>query len=184
MPFTIKTALNTVCQYDDVKNTIRDVCAYATKLVYFGSIFVNYFVLFMMENDIEIPKLDQTLVYTCFSLMADERSKATAEMREAYQQFKNTPVWTNDFQASLRNIQYMKVISYLARTYATSLRLHLADNIEKRTQRYFFTLLSDYTMCLLRKAQFGIRAGQRSGLHFEASCILESIKLGQVNNGL
>lgn len=48
--FTIKTALNTVYNYDDVKRTIRQICIYATKLVQFGSIFINFLVLYGEEQ--------------------------------------------------------------------------------------------------------------------------------------
>ncbi|KAF1806468.1 hypothetical protein V8B55DRAFT_1372622 [Mucor lusitanicus] len=142
--FAIKTRLDTVCEYQNIKQTIRDICARITRLCHFGSMFINFVVLRMLQNEMEIPALNHNFVYTCMSLVAGEGSKATQFMQDTLKQFK-TEAWNEAFTRSLRCTGYMAVVSYVAKSYATFIRLHLAENLEKRTARYLTTLMSDTT---------------------------------------
>lgn len=141
---TVKTKLASVCPHARLLvSGIRKLIDYNSKLVYIGSMIMNFLLLHLLEQGNVIPVLDSAFVYSCLSLLAGQGSKAPENLKNALVEFKRLLEWNDDIQSRLDSTGFMQVVSYVAKQYETSLRLHIVSHYFKCSKRHLLELISN-----------------------------------------
>lgn len=142
--FTIKTKLGDT-KVMGLRDTIINATKHVRDVTCLGSMFVSFHCYDYIERinaspgaNIEIPILNHSFIYDCFSLAMDLGGSATSATKECFERFKAT--LGADFDAQrFKSKGYSKLITEVAKDYATAISNHVGSNYKLRTERYFWT---------------------------------------------
>lgn len=123
---------------------IAQVTTYTSKVLYIGSLFVNYLVLNMLNKGEDVPITDHTgFIYPAFSIITGNGQKCPEYITNYFTQFKTECEINETIMESLKTIGYSSVITVACKQYETLVKKHVCENHERRSTRLFFELLSD-----------------------------------------
>lgn len=141
--FVIKCSLKNVCKDREFIDAITSVTTYTTKVMFIGSLFINYYFLKVLSNDEDVPVIDHTFIYSVFTLITGNGKKTPTYIKDVFNEFCTECEINQATLKSLTSIGYSSVLSIVCKQYETLVRNHICENHEKRTTRFFLEALSN-----------------------------------------
>ena len=131
----VKMTLNKIC-FDYQLATEIEICVHGvTRKTIEASRFLNYYVLKLLEEGDEVPKLDQSFFYAAFTSMAGAEKAETMEMfGEALQDYNHLRP-QNMERFDYRHVNQM--LNYAGKDYMINCRNHVVLNISARVRKAF-----------------------------------------------
>ncbi|KAF7721232.1 hypothetical protein EC973_005094, partial [Apophysomyces ossiformis] len=137
----IKTSLQNTCRNPDFVEAIRTAVKHVRDITYAGSLFANYYILRLLDQNKELPVISHDLCYGLFAIVAGKGDKASADIKDAFQEFKSE---VHTFDPSYFVSQgYMTLIADAAKQYEECIRNHVVANFENKTIQYLLIRFSD-----------------------------------------
>ena len=110
---------------------IRDWVTHVSKLCHRGSLIVNHFLLYCLENHLDIPKFSLTFFRQCFLLGGSDFRKETPHLLEFYDQHRHR---YPEFGERIAGDQF--AIKYAAGKYETNFATYLAVTFKSRQKAF------------------------------------------------
>ncbi|CEG74853.1 hypothetical protein RMATCC62417_09989 [Rhizopus microsporus] len=143
--FVIKTSFANTCKYPKFVTLIQEVVDHITQLVYAGYIFANYYFLELLENDEELPVVNQNLFYNIFSIFAGQGKHASDSIKKSFKTFCESTSLTQSDLGKYASKGYKTIVSSMAKQYETLVRNYVCSTYEDRTIRHILNVLSEKT---------------------------------------
>ncbi|KAI9267297.1 hypothetical protein EDC94DRAFT_602841 [Helicostylum pulchrum] len=105
------------------------------------SLFVNFFVLELLNDDMPIPSLTHTFLYDFSSLVMNLGTKALPDVVESFNRFKEM-LGDTYIPERFHSQGFTTTATEVIRSYSALIHNYVADNYKKSSLRYFFTSLS------------------------------------------
>ncbi|CEG77607.1 hypothetical protein RMATCC62417_12323 [Rhizopus microsporus] len=141
--FVIKASLANTCRYSKLVTLIQEVVDHIAQLVYAGSIFINYYVLELLENGEELPVVTQNLFYSIFSTFAGQGRHASDNIKKSFKAFCESTSLTPSDLDKYESKGCVTIASSMAKQYETPVRNHVCSTYEDRTIRHILNFLSE-----------------------------------------
>ncbi|GAA5798102.1 hypothetical protein HPULCUR_003502 [Helicostylum pulchrum] len=144
--FVIKTSLkNTINLANEEANTsfcaaVQKTVSHCRDVTSATSLFVNFFVLELLSEDMTIPSLTHTFLYDFASLAINLGTKALPNVAESFNRFKEM-LGDTYIPERFHSQGFTTTVTEVIRSYSALIHNYVADNY-KRSLRYFFTSLS------------------------------------------
>ena len=131
----VKMTLNKLCRDDELTREIESCVHGVTRTAVEASRFMNYYVLKLLEEGEDVPKIDQSLLYAAFTTMAGSTLASTVEkFGEALQDYEHLrPPDMERFD--YRHVPQM--LNYAGKDYLTACKNHVVLNISARVGKAF-----------------------------------------------
>jgi len=135
-PATVKMKLNTFCSHPQLRAALRAVVLDVNELLGQAYAFANVHILRLLEDGLDIPKMDRNFFYRCLVAVS-----ATASDKILSDDFKATAATFDaarpDGQAKVSINGLNQVVADLSITMATMASNHLVlDNLDRRIEKY------------------------------------------------
>ncbi|KAG0180572.1 hypothetical protein DFQ28_002815, partial [Apophysomyces sp. BC1034] len=125
----------------DFVNVIQETVKIARDVAYTGSLFANFFFLYLLDNQQSLPPITHDLCYSVFALIAGQGSNAPPLMKTVYSVFKESvPSYAPE---KFHCEGLMSLISTEAKQYEENIRNHITANFRGKTIQYLLIVVSD-----------------------------------------
>ncbi|KAL4205640.1 hypothetical protein AB4K20DRAFT_1927632, partial [Rhizopus microsporus] len=137
-----KKAKVPVCNPDErVENFhIKDLADYTTKVLFVGSLFVNFIFIRLLDDGQAIPIIEQSLFTNIFAVMTGNGKRASHCLKEYFTLFCELTTVDRD---SLKSINYSSILSITGKQYEVLVRNCIHETHEQRSITYFLNMMSD-----------------------------------------
>ena len=133
-------SLPNVCNNQQLVQHIKNLADYTTKILFVGSLFVNFIFIKLLDDGQVIPSIEQSLFTNIFAVMAGNGKKAPHYLKEYFTLF--CELITVD-RESLKSINYSIIFSIAGKQYEVLVRNHIHETHERRSITYFLNMMSD-----------------------------------------
>ena len=138
--FVIKMSLPNVCNNQQLVQHIKNLADYTTKILFVGSLFVNFIFIKLLDDGQVIPSIEQSLFTNIFAVMAGNGKKAPHYLKEYFTLF--CELITVD-RESLKNVNFSIIFSIAGKQYEVLVRNYIHETHERRSITYFLNMMSD-----------------------------------------
>ena len=134
---SVKMTLNKFCNDPDLQREIEGCVHGVTRTCIEASRFLNYYVLKLLKDENNIPKLDQSFFSSAFTSMATckgQHKSVKEKFRPALDEYNNVrPPQMDKFDYS----DVVQMLTYAAKEYMTACKNHVVLNISSRVSKAF-----------------------------------------------
>lgn len=113
---------------------------YTNRIIYVGSLFVNFVFLKLLGNGQAIPVIEQNLFASLFALITGNGKKAPKYLNEHFNDFCDL---TSLDREKNKGIGYSSLLNIAANQYETLVRNYIHDTHERRSIMYSLNTMSD-----------------------------------------
>ncbi|CEP08293.1 hypothetical protein [Parasitella parasitica] len=138
--FVIKTSLKSTCKNKLFAKNLAQVVEYTNRIIYVGSLFVNFVFLKLLGNGQAIPVIEQNLFAFMFALITGNGKKAPTYLNEYFNDFCEL---TSLDREQIKGIGYSSLLNVAAKQYETLVRNYVHETHERRSIMYFLNTMSD-----------------------------------------